>query len=171
VSKTCIFGHLTSPLPTMPTILDRLLQRWHRLLGLHPQIPPSWYRQRLREELRERREAESFWGKLSETSDVFFSASRAAYDGFPVHRVPSSVAVCHSLPIMYMFAKYTSRWAFYRTAARICRCSISTCDSMREVVNPSKDHKLLEVAARYQVDSARFLQVARKLRQFWPLLP
>jgi hypothetical protein len=44
-------------------------------------------------------------------------------------------------------------------------------DLVREVVNPSKDHKLDEVASRYQIDPVEFKRVGRQLRRVWPLLP
>jgi hypothetical protein len=68
-----------------------------------------------------------------------------------------------------MLAKYTLRWKFYRTAAILC--SAPHYDLVREVVNPSKDHKLDEVASRHQIDPVEFERVGRQLRRVWPLLP
>jgi hypothetical protein len=68
-----------------------------------------------------------------------------------------------------MLAKYTLRWKFYRTAAILC--NIHHYDIVREVVNPSKDHKLDEVASRYQIDPVEFKRVGCQLRRVWPLLP
>lgn len=147
---------------------EALLRRWHGMLGLSRQSPPSWYRSRLWEELRERRAANTPWQKLSETSDVFFSISRAQHDGFPVRKLPSFVASRHILVYAYMLAKYTSRWYFYRTAAILCNAS--RYDLVREVINPSKDHKIIEVASRHQIDPVEFERVARRLRRVWPLL-
>ncbi|KAF9045638.1 hypothetical protein BDP27DRAFT_1520423 [Rhodocollybia butyracea] len=56
------------------------------MLGLQRQSPPSWYRDRVREELHERRTAKTTLQKLSETSDVFFAIIRANYDGFAVKK-------------------------------------------------------------------------------------
>ena len=148
---------------------DALLKRWHGMLGLSRQSPPSWYRDRLREELRERRIAKTHWQKLSEASDVFFSSSRAQYDGFPVRKLPPFVTSRHVLVYAYMLAKFTSRWKFYRTVAIICNAP--HYDLVREVVNPSKDQKLEEVASRHQIDPVEFKRVGRQLRQVWPLLP
>ncbi len=128
------------------------------MLGLSRQSPPSWYRDRLREELRERRIAKTPWQKLSETSDVFFSSSRARYDGFPVRKVPPFVTSRHVLVYAYMLTKFTLRWKFYRTAAIICNAP--HYDSVREVVNPSKDQKLEEVAMRHQIDPVEFKRVS-----------
>jgi hypothetical protein len=151
-----------------PTV-DAILRRWHGMLGLSRQSPPSWYRDRLLEELRERRNAETFWEKLSETSDVFFSISRARYDGVPVRKLPSFVVSRHGPVYMYMLAKYTLRWEFYRTAAMLC--DAPRYDLVCEVVNPSKDSKLDEVASRHHIDPVEFKRIGRRLRQVWPLLP
>ncbi|PWW74497.1 hypothetical protein C7212DRAFT_326931 [Tuber magnatum] len=148
--------------------VDMLLRRWHRMLGLSRQSPPSWYRDRVREELRERRTAKTPWQKLSETSDVFFSISRARCDGFPVRTLPPFVASRDILLYTYMLAKYTLRWKFYRTAATLCN---TPYDKVREVINPNKDYKLDEVASRYQIDPVEFRRVCRQLRRVWPLLP
>ena len=133
---------------------DALLKPWHAMLDLPQQTPPSWYRDRLREELRERRIAKIPWQKLSEASDVFFSSSRAQYDGFPVRKLPPFVTSRHVLVYAYIMAKFTSRWKFYRTAAIIC--NVPRYDLVREVVNPSKDQKLEEVASRHQIDPVEF---------------
>lgn len=146
-----------------------LLRQWHRMLGLSNQSPPSWYRDRLREELSERRAAATGWERLSETSDVFFSISRALHDGFPVRRLPAFWR-WRNLPVyVYMVAKYTLRWAFYRVTARLCRspCYKPVC----EVVNPRKDYKLEEVALRHHIDPVEFKHIGGRLRKFWPLLP
>ena len=148
---------------------DVILKRWHKMLGLSRQSPPSWYRDRLQEELRERRNAKTRWQKLSEASDVFFSSTRARYDGFPVRKLPPFVTSRHLLVYAYMLAKFTSRWKFYRTAAIIC--NTPHYDTVREVVNPSKDQKLEEVASHHQIDPVEFRRVGRQLRKVWPLLP
>jgi len=153
----------------MGTKVELLLTRWHRFLGLPRQAPPSWYRHRLCEELQERRAANTFWRKLSETSDVVFSISRANFDGFPVRRLPPFVASRHSLLYAYMLSKYTLRWTFYRAIARLC--SAPNYRSIREVVNPGKDRKLEEVASRHRIDVDKFCRVGRRLRRIWPLLP
>ena len=148
---------------------NALLKRWHGMLGLPQQSPPSWYRDRLREELRERRIAKTPCQKLSEASDVFFSSCRAQYDGFPVRKLPPFATSRHVLVYAYMLAKFTLRWKCYRTAAIICNAP--HYDLVREVVSPSQDHKLEEVASRHQIDPVEFKRVGRQLRHVWPLLP
>ncbi|KAI1101319.1 hypothetical protein F4804DRAFT_316220 [Jackrogersella minutella] len=150
------------------TISQQILRRWHRLLNLRRQSPPSWYRDRLREELRELRVAGTRVERLSETADVFFALSRAAYDGSPVRALPRFTA--RHVPVYaYMVAKYTSRWAFYRLAALLCRAPHHR--TVREVVNPTKDDKLDKVSARNRLDPDKFRRVGRRLRRVWPLFP
>ena len=139
------------------------------MLNLSRQSPSSWYRDRLREELLEHRVARTPLQKLSEASDVFFSISRAQYDGFPVRKLPPFVASRHVIVYAYMLAKFTLRWKFYRRVAVMC--NVSHYDLVREVVNPSKDRKLEEVALRHRIDPAEFQRVGRHLRHVWPLLP
>lgn len=147
---------------------DTLLKAWYRMLGLQPHSSPSWYRDRYLEELQERREAKTLVDKLCETSDVFFVIIRSRYDGFPVRHQPP-FALSHVLIYAYMMAKLTSRWAFYRTAAIICKAA--RADLVREVVNPRKEYKLDQVATRHRIDPNKFREVCRLLRMVWPLLP
>lgn len=124
------------------------------MLGLPRQSPPSWYRDGLREELRERQTATTHWQRLSETSDVLFSISRASFDGFPICRLPSITGHSHVLVYVYMLAKYTSRWTFYKVTAMLFRAL--QYKLMREVVNPTRDHKLDEVASCHRIDQEQF---------------
>lgn len=68
---------------------------------------------------------------------------------------------------MYMLAKYTSRWPFYRVAAMLC--NPRHWSLVNEVVNPSKDRKLTEIASRHGIDQTDFERVSRQLRRLWPL--
>lgn len=140
---------------------DTILTRWHTMLGLaHHKLP--WYRDRLRAELLEQRQATGYIARLSETSDVFFSISRAHHDGFPLCSLPAFTASRHGLVYTYMLAKYTSRWAFYRTAAFLC--NVPHHREVREAVNPGRDHKLVSVARRNGIDPERFARVGKGLR-------
>jgi len=150
-------------------MLNTLLRRWHRMLGLPRQSPLSWHRHRLREELHERKTASTRIHRLSETADVLFTISRARYDGVNSWKLPPFVASRHLLVYAYMLAKYTLRWGFYRTAA-VC-CGAPTPRAVCEVVNPAKDSKLDEVSARHGIDVVRFRRAGRRLRWVWPLLP
>lgn len=59
---------------------DAFTQWWLSCLRLQQQIIVSWHRDRIKEELLERRQAWSALSRLSETSDVLFSFSYARYD-------------------------------------------------------------------------------------------
>lgn len=145
-----------------------LLVRWHRLLRLERQAP-SWYRERLREELLERREALTPLQRLSETADVFYILSRAVHDGYPLQSVPPFKPIRHILVYAYMVFKYTSRWLFYRVAAKACRSA--NAGQVREVINPAKKHKVGEVASRHGLNHYEYQRACFRLRRFWPLLP
>lgn len=145
-----------------------LLLRWHGFLRLSRQTP-SWYPERLREELQELCEAATPLQKLSETADVFYILGRAVHDGHPLASVPPSTPIPHMLVYAYMVPKYTSRWLFYRVAAKLC--GSANASQVREVINPSKRKKIGEVAARHGLNHTEFERVCLQLRRFWPLLP
>lgn len=146
-----------------------LSKRWFRFLDLPRQSSPSWYHDRIKEEIEELRAAETYLEKLSEASDVVFAFERARNDGCPVDGLPSSVPSHGGLVYAYMIGKFTSRWAFYRTLAVLCKAPQPNL--VREVVNPSKDTKLDTVAFRHRIDAGKFRKVGRRLRRVWPLLP
>ena len=87
---------------------------------------------------------------------------------FPIRKLSPVVTARYILVYAYMFVKYTSRWKLHRTAAVICNAP--QYNLVREVMNPSKDQKLEEVALRYQVDPVIFKRVGRQSRRAWPLL-
>ncbi|KAJ5463760.1 hypothetical protein N7475_008704 [Penicillium sp. IBT 31633x] len=129
----------------------------------------TMHQDRLREELRERRLARTKWQNLSETSNVLFSITRAQDDGFPTRRI-SCLMGKKSTPIyVYMSAKYTSRWSFFRVAAFMCNAQ--HWNMVNEVLNPSKSHKIDEVAFRRHINQEDFQRVSRQLRRVWPLFP
>ncbi|KAJ3544886.1 hypothetical protein NM208_g2791 [Fusarium decemcellulare] len=127
---------------------QRAVLRWHGLLCL-PKHPQSWYRARLREEFSERRLAVTACQKLSDTADVLYIISRAKYDGHVLKDLPR-FSLSHLAVYAYLLSKYTSRWQFYRVAVLLSGCR--DLDSMREVINPTKDHKIREVACRHGID-------------------
>ena len=162
-SKSVIFS-----LETMRA-REKLLKGWYKSLGLIPQTSPGWYRDRLREELVERRYAETSWRRLSETSDIFFTITRAEYDGFSLRSSPSLSSTRYISVYMYMISKYSMRWLFYRAAAYMS--GARRLDLMCEVVNLARDRKLEEMAQRHHLDPNSFKELGRQLRRVWPLLP
>ena len=146
-----------------------LLRHWYQFMGLSRHTPPSWYRDRLLEEIEEYLTADKRIARLSEASDVLFVTIRAQYDGHPVQDLIPPSPPRHGLIYAYMVLKFTLRWSFYRTAAFLCR--VPHHSSVREVVNPTKDEKLEEVASRHGIDPAKFKKTCRRLRRVFPLLP
>ncbi|KAL5866433.1 hypothetical protein ACKVWC_011457, partial [Pyricularia oryzae] len=130
-----------------PHFRSAALHRWHTFLSLPRQASVSWHRARLREELAERRAAVTSISRLSETADVVFTISRARFDGHPFQShmltaVPASV-------LLYMVAKFSLRWTFYRIVAFACGARGQKLKDVREVVNPRKTGKVDEVAGRH----------------------
>ncbi|CZT50908.1 uncharacterized protein RSE6_11980 [Rhynchosporium secalis] len=147
-----------------------ILKPWHRALRLTRQSPASWHVTRLAEEKEEVRAAITFIEKLSEESDVFFTISRAAFDGYSIATQPHFTASKRNMLIYaYMVGKFSSRCAFYQTAAILCRAE--RWKQVREVINPGKNAKLRVVAERYNICTDKFEKVCRRLRRVWPLLP
>ncbi|KAI1357786.1 hypothetical protein F5Y08DRAFT_351636 [Xylaria arbuscula] len=150
------------------TVGRAILQKWLNMLNMPRQSPPSWYLDRYTEELVELDEAKTWLEKLSESSDVFFIICRAKHDGFPIADIPS-INPRHILTYAYMLAKYTSRWAFYRVLAFLCKAPSPS--TVREVVNPSNDSKLEGVALRHHMNPLDFVSMGRRLRRVWVLPP
>jgi hypothetical protein len=140
-------------------------------LRLPQQSTGAWYRARLKEERDELRHAATALQKLSESSDVLFAISRARYDGIMATppQLPCNFAPRYALAYPCMLTKYTLRWSFYRRVALLCK--VARYDFVCEVVNPSKDSKLDEVARRHGIDSGEFRRICAGLRRVWPLLP
>ncbi|KAH8705190.1 hypothetical protein BGW36DRAFT_367049 [Talaromyces proteolyticus] len=139
------------------------LRAWHEWLSLSRQTPESWHQYRLMEEQQECHDADTLLLKLSETSDVLFSISRARYDGYDIANLPFIFSYQYFLPYCYMLAKFSSRCMFYKTAATLC--DAPNAGTVREVVNPAKDEKLDQVAVRHQINPTRFKHVSRQLRR------
>jgi hypothetical protein len=151
-----------------PRMIVATLQGWHKLLGLRRQVSPEWHRARLTEEKAELIEATGLIDRMSEGSDVIFAISRAHHDGFLMNeQLPPLGRNLHLY--LYMLGKFTMRWAFYRTAAWLS--GAPDVNGVREVINPKKDYKLVEVAGRHDIDVDKFKTIAVRLRTVFPLLP
>lgn len=146
---------------------DVFSQWWLSKLRLKRQTSMTWHRDRIKEELAERRQARRAILKLSETCDVLFSFARARHDGNGFRHWPRTNEFRYFLPYTYMIFKYTSRYGLYRAAGVL---SGSSC-AVREVVNPARMRNIDEVADRHGIDRSRFQSVCRGLHRIWPLLP
>ncbi|KAL4985538.1 hypothetical protein BDW68DRAFT_189613 [Aspergillus falconensis] len=146
-----------------------LLKKWHTLLGLSRKPELAWHRSRLTEELLERRMAATPLSRLSETSDILFTLSRAQHDGFSIYFRPSWSRTYNGLAKIYMLSKFTSRWGFYRVAAYCA--GKRDWRAVREVVNPRKRAKVDEVALRHGIPTRVFRRVCARLLWVLPVLP
>ena len=149
--------------------MSTFLKRWHTVLGLSRKPELAWHKSRLAEELLERRKATTPLGRLSETSDILFTLSRARHDGFSIPFQPSWSRAYNGFAKLYMLSKFTSRWGFYRVAA-YC---VGKHDwrSVREVVNPRKRAKVDEVALRHGIPMNEFRRVCARLLWILPVFP
>ncbi|KLU81062.1 hypothetical protein MAPG_00157 [Magnaporthiopsis poae ATCC 64411] len=158
-------------------VVRALLGRWHSYLALPRQTPASWHQDRLKEELRELREARTLAEAISEASDVVFTISRAEHEGFGNDSISTSNFLGR-LPtfwaaavILYMLYKFTMRWSFYRVTAYACGLRGEQLDAVRDVINPAKLDKMDNVARRHGLEPSKFRRVGAVVRRVWPLLP
>lgn len=98
---------------------------------------------------------------------MIFTISRARYDGHATRGLPDASAAV----LLYMGAKFSARWTFYRIVAFACGARGERLRGVREVVNPAKASKVDEVAERHGLDRVAFRRWAGRVRMFWPLLP
>ncbi|KAI6352483.1 hypothetical protein MCOR25_009396 [Pyricularia grisea] len=136
------------------------IRHWHALLALPYEPSAAWHRDRLREEQAERRGTTTRLTRLSETADVFFTISRARYDMGATRGLPDASAAV----LLYMVAKFSLRWTFYRIVAFACGARGDRLRRVREVVNPGKMSKVNEVAGRHGLDREAFARWAGRVR-------
>ena len=137
---------------------------WHGLLRMR-RHDRTWHKRDMLGEMAEFREARTTIEKLSELSDVMYTYTRAAWTGHalpdPLRNVPSLVRYGVIAP--YMIGKYSSRFLFY---------SVCSGGRVREVRNPTKRHKLEEIAQTNGLDHPGvFVEKCERLRRWWPFLP
>ncbi|KAF2759858.1 hypothetical protein EJ05DRAFT_509546 [Pseudovirgaria hyperparasitica] len=157
------------PISSYKSLKERIFMRWLSILKLPRQSDLSWHQNRLHEEVEELHEAQTRLEKYSETSDVIFLVYRARHDGFDLSQPQFNDNLRPSLVHLYMVAKYTSRYGFYKMTAWLCKSGRK--GAVNEVTNASKDEKLEAVARRHEMDVQEFVTVARRLRRIWPLFP
>ena len=141
-----------------------VLRMWHDHLGM-PIESQKWYEQDLRDEMAEYHEEKFGILKLSELSDVVYTCSRAAWNGYSL-TFPFS-PVMYALGAAYMLPKYTLRWAFFKKAGNRAGSSLQ----LRDVRNPRKTHKLRLIANENSIDPDVFERVCKAQLKYWLLLP
>ncbi|EED17920.1 hypothetical protein TSTA_117060 [Talaromyces stipitatus ATCC 10500] len=107
---------------------------------------------RLREEEQELCEAQTYPEKICEASDVVFSISRAQHDGSDIQPLHNFFDRKYMPVYLYVFGKFSSRWLFHITASLLCHAP----HVVREVVNPTKNRKVIRSCTRHQIDPVQF---------------
>jgi hypothetical protein len=141
-----------------------MIEKWHTLLGMEKH-DLAWYESDLEDELTEYRNEQKLIAKWSELSDVVYVCTRAKWSGTYIP-FPFTRAVLY-LGALYMIPKYTGRWLFFRTAGKKSRAR----NTIREVRNPKKIHKLHLIAHENGINAQAFQEICEKQLKYWPLLP
>ena len=128
----------------------------------HTQV---WHESDLADELAEYYEETSLFKKWSELSDVVYTCTRGRWGGYVIP-FPFKPWQFY-LGTIYMFPKYSGRWLFFRAAAK----KAGAAQSVHEVRNPKKTHKLHIIAKLNGIDKKTFQRVCEKQLKYWPLLP
>ena len=124
----------------------------------------DWHLNDIADELKELDEATGFIDRWSEYSDVVYTVTRGRWTG---HHIPSPLHKKHFIyGSLYMFPKYSLRWAFYSRAGKKAGAN----RKVTEVRNPKKIHKLHHIANKYDLDEDIFVQACKKQLKYWPLL-
>jgi hypothetical protein len=141
-----------------------LISWWHERLHM-PKHDEAWHREDLADELQELKEAKGFVNRWSEYSDVAYTYTRARWSGY--RSIVNPIGFWGFIwGLVYMFPKYSLRWAFYRRAGYKALPRVE----MTEVRNPQKVEKLRSIAEKYGVDPAQFEAICRAQLRYWPLL-
>lgn len=135
----------------------RPIHSWHTTLNM-PKHDHAWHEKDLRDELTEYHEARGPLHTWSELSDVVYTYTRARWSGHDTIIFPFSNPL-FALGTLYMIPKYTLRWKFFRTLGHRLDPNLH----ITEVRNPEKDEKLRQIAVRYGIDPARFVEEAHAL--------
>lgn len=137
-----------------------IIKWWHSWLGM-PKYDLQWHLQDLADEVKEYEEASGFFDLWSELSDVVYTCTRGKWSGHKIQFPYSKVRFWWGA--IYMFAKYTMRWLFFRRAAR----KVDPAVDMRAVRNPKKTHKLHAMAEEFGIDSKKFEIQCKKMLKYW----
>lgn len=125
----------------------------------------AWHRADVRDELQELMEAQGFFHRWSELSDVVYTVTRARWVGHKNIHFPLTRRA-YVLGWLYMIPKYTLRRLFFWTAGK----RMKKRPHIRSVRNPKKKHKLAEIADENDVDPEELARICKKQLRWWPLL-
>ena len=137
---------------------------WHDALGM-VKFDAEWHRQDMADEYAELQEARGIVYTWSELSDVAYTYGRSKWSGHDI-TLPISKSRYY-IGLIYMYPKYTLRYAFFRRAGKKAGATTKLC----EVRNPRKTHKLHFIADSYSIDKETFQKICEAQLRYWPLLP
>ena len=138
--------------------MKKIINKWHTILDM-PKRDLEWHKQDVLDELAELKEAKGLINRWSELSDVVYTYTHEDIE-FPLKKQYFYIG------LFYMFPKYTLRWKFYRVLGKKFDNSLK----ISEVRNPMKIEKLEKIAKKYNLDSLKFIDEAKKLMRRWVFL-
>lgn len=141
-----------------------IINLWHSVLDM-PKHDLEWHKQDIRDELEELEEAKGLIYHWSEMSDVVYTYTRAKWSGHKDIKWPLN-RFFFPIGLVYMFPKYTLRWAFFRKLGN----KMNSEKKLTEVRNPKKVEKLGDIARRYNLDEEKFKEEASRLMRYWMFL-
>lgn len=141
-----------------------LIHFWHSVLDM-AKYDEAWHRQDLADEVREYEESRGMVSRWSELSDVVYTCTRGWWSGhrglqFPLSRFK------YFLGALYMIPKYTLRWLFFLRVGHVLDPRVA----VHEVRNPTKSHKLREIAERNGLDPEAFERECMQRYKSWIFL-
>lgn len=140
-----------------------IYKRWHDFLDM-PKKTRQWHIDDVADEYAELDEAKGPINRWSEYSDVVYTITRSRWDGHDIESPLTNWQFAYGS--LYMFPKYTLRFAFFKQAGK----KLGAKQSLHEVRNPKKVHKLHHIAGKYDLDPADFTATCKRQLRYWPLL-
>ncbi len=144
--------------------MKKLINLWHSHLNM-PKYDLDWHKKDMADEIEEFEEEKGMINKWSELSDVAYTYTRARWSGHTEIEFPFKKIFMY-VGFIYMIPKYTLRWKFFRVLGRRFDKNLK----ITEVRNPKKLEKLENIAKRYDLDSIKFQNEAKKLMGKWLFL-
>lgn len=137
--------------------MNKIIFNWHKKLDM-PKYNLAWHQRDIEDELLELKEARGIIHKWSELSDIAYTYSRALWSGHAELKLPIS-RIKYYFGLIYMFPKYQLRWNFFVDLGKKLNSDIK----IREVRNPARANKLLEIAEKYNFDKKKFSEESKKM--------
>ena len=126
-----------------------------------PKNDLEWHKSDINDEYAEYLEARGLVNRWSELADVVYTYTRALWSGhtdveFPFNKLQYFIGT------LYMFPKYSLRWNFFNKLGKKFDKNLE----IKEVRNPKKIEKLDNSARKYNLDTTKFSEEAKKLMKY-----